>query len=97
MSRGRNWLKRQKQLNAAGKRLEATCRYCGVTIPTSVYDMDDPMDYQCPMCGKYPWAELKELLERNKNFRLTEENSINPLTNPSLYAMMLLSNTRRAL
>jgi len=74
MSRGRNWLKRQKQLNAAGKRLEATCRYCGTTIPTSVYDMDEPLDYQCPMCGKYPWSELKELLERNKNLRLTEEN-----------------------
>ena len=74
MSRGRNWLKRQKQLNAAGKRLEANCRYCGATIPTSVYDMDEPLDYQCPMCGKCPWAELKELLERNKNLRLTEEN-----------------------
>lgn len=74
MSRGRNWLKRQKQLNAAGKRLEATCRYCGATIPASVYDMNDPIDYQCPMCGKHPWAELKELLERNKNLRLTEEN-----------------------
>ena len=74
MSRGRNWLKRQKQLTAAGKRLEAKCRYCGATIPTSVYDMDEPLDYQCPMCGKYPWAELKYLLERNKNLRLTEEN-----------------------
>ena len=56
MSRGRNWLKRQKQLNAAGKRLEAICRYCGATVPTSVYDMDEPLDYQCPMCGKYPWS-----------------------------------------
>lgn len=73
MSRGRNWLKRQKQLTADGKRLEAICRYCGETIHTSVYDMDDPLDYQCPMCGKYPWAELKELLERNKNLRLTEK------------------------
>ena len=71
MSRGRNWLKRQKQLTAAGKRLEATCRYCGATIPTSVYDMDEPFDYQCPMCGKYPCAELRELLGRNKNLRLT--------------------------
>ena len=73
MSRGRNWLKRQKQLTADGKRLEATCRYCGATIPTSVYDRNDPINYQCPMCGKYPWAELKELLERNKNLRLTEK------------------------
>lgn len=73
MSRGRNWLKRQKQLNAAGKRLEAKCQYCGAIIPTSAYDMEEPLDYQCPMCGKHPWAELKELLERNKNLRLTEE------------------------
>ena len=76
MSRARNWLKKVKKTDKLGKSLTLKCRYCGMPIGKEIYDMDKPWEYTCKICGKQPYIELKELIDKNRNFNLagkTEE------------------------
>lgn len=74
MSRARNWLKKVKKTDKLGKSLALKCRYCGMLIGKEIYDMDEPWGYTCKICGKQPYIELKELIDKNRNFKLNEVN-----------------------
>ena len=72
MSRARNWLKKVKKTDKLGKSLYLKCRYCGMPIGKEIYDMDKPWEYTCKICGKQPYIELKELIDKNRNFKFGE-------------------------
>ena len=73
MSRARNWLKKVKKTDKLGKSLALKCRYCGMPIGKELYDMDKPWEYTCKICGKQSYIELKELIDKNRNFNLAEK------------------------
>lgn len=73
MSRARNWLKKVKRTDKLGKLLALKCRYCGMPISKEIYDMDKPWEYECKICGKRPYIELKELIDKNQKLNFGEE------------------------
>ena len=41
-------------------------------IDKEIYDMDKPWEYTCKICGKQPYIELKELIDKNRSFKFDE-------------------------
>lgn len=73
MSRARKRLKRERKRDALGKSISAHCTVCGVQLPKAIYELDDPLEYHCPICGKLAFGELKELWEKNKDLKISIE------------------------
>lgn len=64
--------KKVKKTDKLGKSLSLKCRYCGMPIGKELYDMDKPWEYTCKICGKQPYIELKELIDKNRNFKFDD-------------------------
>lgn len=75
MSRAQRWLKKAKKKDKLGKTLAMNCRFCGMPIGKEIYDMDKPWEYECKICGKQPYIELKELIDKNQNLNFGEEEN----------------------
>lgn len=71
MSRAEKWLRKQKQLNIRGRKVPMYCQHCKVPVDVEVYEMEQPWEYQCKMCGKYAFEDLKIQIEKNRAFNLS--------------------------
>ena len=64
--------KKEKRKVRDGLRLPLYCPNCHTPIPDVIYNRKDiGLDYQCSMCGTFCFAELKKIIEENKDLRLT--------------------------
>lgn len=77
MSRAQRWLKKIKSKDKLGKTLDLNCRFCGMPISQEIYNMDKPWEYECKVCGKQPYTELKDLIDKNQQLNLGNENNEN--------------------
>ena len=63
--------KKEKKKMREGMKLPLYCPKCHTPIPDVIYTRDDKgIDYQCAMCGEFCFAELKRIIEENKELRL---------------------------
>ena len=63
--------KKEKKKTREGMRLPLYCPKCHTPIPDSIYTRNDMgLGYQCAMCGEFCFAELKKIIEENKDLRL---------------------------
>lgn len=63
--------KKEKRMTREGKKLPLYCPKCKMLIPDSIYDREDyGLNYQCVMCGEFCFANLKKIIDENKELRL---------------------------
>lgn len=71
MSRASKRTKKEKRMTREGMKLPLYCPKCKTPIPDSIYQREDMgLDYQCVMCGEFVFAQLKKILEENKELKL---------------------------